>query len=156
MLELRRLKTGEGALAQEMFATMAAVFEEEPSSEAEPLGVGDAEALLRREDFWAIVAVDDGAVVGGLTAHVLPMTRSRSRELFIYDLAVVPDRQRRGVGRALVAELLSLARTAGIETAFVPADDEDTHALAFYRSVGGDESPVTFFTFSSGAKGAGG
>ena len=32
---------------------------------------------------------------------------------------------------------------------FVPADDDDIHALDFYRALGGEESPVTFFTFAS-------
>ena len=53
-----------------------------------------------------------------------------------------------GIGRALVHELISLGRAAGIDTTFVPADDEDTHALEFYRAIGGVPSPVTFFTFS--------
>jgi aminoglycoside 3-N-acetyltransferase I len=139
------LGPGDGAVAQELFATMAAVFEDDG---AEPLGDDAVAALLARDTFWAVVAMEDGAVVGGLTAHALPMTRSPSTELFIYDLAVRADRQRRGVGRALVAELLSLASAAGIETTFVPADDEDSGALEFYRAMGGAPSPVTFFTFS--------
>lgn len=131
-----------------MFATMAEVFAEDEGDAAEPLDDDHVVALLRRVEFWAVVAIEGGAVVGGLTAHALPMTRSRSTELFIYDLAVRSDRQRRGIGRALVEHLLTLARTAGIDTTFVPADDEDTHALEFYRAVGGVPSRVTFFTFS--------
>lgn len=132
-----------------MFETMAAVFAEDdgPASGAEPLGDEDVQKILRRDDFWALVAIDADVVVGGLTAHALPMTRSRSTELFIYDLAVRTDRQRRGIGRELVTTLLSLAREAGIESTFVPADNEDEHALEFYRAVGGTPSPVTFFTF---------
>lgn len=145
MLETRRLGKGDAVVAKAMFSTMAAVFEGE---EAQPLDEGHVASLLARHDFWALVAMEDGAVVGGLTAHALPMTRSHSTELFIYDLAVRADRQRRGVGRALVTRLRSLAREAGIETTFVAADDEDTGALEFYRALGGAASPVTFFTFS--------
>jgi aminoglycoside 3-N-acetyltransferase I len=32
----------------------------------------------------------------------------------------------------------------------VLADDEDQHALDFYRALGGAASPVTMFDFSSG------
>jgi len=129
---------------------MAEVFAEDDEGglDGDPLGDDDARSLLRREEFWAIVATEGDVVVGGLTAHALPMTRSRSTELFIYDLAVRADRQRRGIGRALVAELLARARDSGIGTAFVPADNEDTHALEFYRAIGGAPAPVTFFTFS--------
>lgn len=150
LVDVRRLGPGDEALARAMFATLVAVFEEDGAGQAEgePLRDEDIATLLRRPDFWAVVATEGGAVVGGITAHALPMTRSRSTELFIYDLAVRADRQRRGIGRALVGELLSRARAAGIETAFVPADDEDTHALEFYRAVGGVPAPVTIFTFS--------
>jgi aminoglycoside 3-N-acetyltransferase I len=150
MVDVRRLAPGDEAVAQEMFEMMAAAFGEDDagSSEEKALRAEDVTSLLRREDFWAVVAIEGEVVVGGLTAHALPMTRNRSMELFIYDLAVRADRQRRGIGRALVTELLSLARKAGIDTAFVPAENEDTHALDFYRAVGGVPSLVTFFTFS--------
>lgn len=151
MVDVRRLGPGDEAVAREMFTMLTAVFEEDDDGSAtgEPLRDDDVMSLLRREDFWAVVATEGEEVVGGLTAHTLPMTRSRSKELFIYDLAVRVDRQRRGIGRALVIELLSLAGEARIETAFVPAENEDTHALEFYRAVGGVSSPVTFFTFSA-------
>lgn len=137
-------------MARELFAMMTAVFaEDDPDvAQGEPLRADDLVALLRREDFWVLAATEGEVVVGGLTAHALPMTRDRSTELFIYDLAVRTDRQRNGIGRALVAELLTLGRAAGIATAFVPADNDDTHALEFYRAIGGTGSSVTFFTFS--------
>lgn len=146
MAVVRRLRAGDEAIARAMFATIAAVFEEEQSGE--PLRDDDVASLLRREDFWAVVATEGDVVVGGLTAHALPMTRSRSTELFIYDLAVRADRQRQGIGRALVTQLSSFAREAGIDVVFVPADSEDTHAIEFYRAIGGVPSPATFFTFS--------
>jgi aminoglycoside 3-N-acetyltransferase I len=152
MAKVRRLVPGDERLARETFRTMEAVFEEDESetrdAEGEPLRDEDVADLLRREEFWALVATEDDDVVGGVTAHVLPMTRNRGTELFLYDLAVRADRQRRGIGRALVGELLALAHLAGIGTAFVPADEEDTHALEFYRAIGGTESKVRFFTFS--------
>lgn len=150
MAEVFRLGPGDEAVARELFALLAAVFAEQ--GDAEPLTESDAASLLKRKEFWALVALEGDRVVGGVTAHALPMTRARATELFIYDLAVRPDRQRQGLGRALITELLSLARAAGIETAFVPADDEDRHALDFYRAVGGAAAPVTFFTFSARAR----
>jgi aminoglycoside 3-N-acetyltransferase I len=88
---------------------------------------------------------------GGLTAHTLRLTRAEVSEVFIYDLAVVPRRQRRGVGRALVAALRTEAARAGITVAFVPADNDDTHALDFYHAIGGIPAPVTMFTFGEEA-----
>lgn len=124
---------------------MGEVFEEQHA----PLGDAYVESLLAREDFWALAAYAGDDVVGGLTAHVLPMTRSETRELFIYDLAVRADHQRRGIGRLLMKTLQRLGAEAGIHVAFVPADDEDKHALDFYRAIGGAAQPVTIFTFEN-------
>jgi aminoglycoside 3-N-acetyltransferase I len=127
-----------------MFATMAAVFEED----CDQLDPAYVQALLRREDFWAVAAIEDGVVVGGVTAYALPMVRRESQELFIYDVAVRPDRQRQGIGRALLEKLNALATAAGIAVAFVAADQEDTHAIEFYRALGGVGALATFFTFT--------
>lgn len=142
-VDVRRLTAADTALARQVFLTMAAVFEDDGA----PLPDAYLATLLARPGFWAFAAVDGDAVIGGLTAHTLPMTRSESAEVFIYDLAVVPDRQRQGVGRRLVAALREAAAVDGIRVAFVPADDEDTHALEFYRALGGVPAPVTIFTF---------
>jgi len=141
---IARLKTGDRAKARELFEMMAHVFEEA----REPLSDAYADRLLAREDFWALAAFEGNAIVGGLTAHVLPMTKAETSELFIYDIAVSKNHQRKGVGLALMAELRRLATLSGIKVWFVPADNEDSHALDFYRKVGGTPSAVTFFTFN--------
>jgi aminoglycoside 3-N-acetyltransferase I len=142
-LSVTRLGRDDRTLARAMFTLLNDVFEEP----GEDLSGGYIDRLLGRVDFWALAAIVDGVVVGGLTAHELPMTRSESNELFIYDIAVDPARQRRGIGRALIDHLLTAAASAGIEIAFVPADDDDEHALAFYEALGGAASEVTFFEF---------
>jgi aminoglycoside 3-N-acetyltransferase I len=143
-IETRRLTQDDTTLATQLFALMAEVFDEGPRAE---LRAAYVDGLLRRPDFWAIAAFVDGELAGGLTAHTLPMTRSESFEIFIYDLAVRADRQRRGVGRRLVGALREMAAAEGIDDVFVPADDEDAHALAFYRALGADGAPVTIFVF---------
>jgi aminoglycoside 3-N-acetyltransferase I len=143
-MRLRRLTSGDRDLARQLFAVMAGVFEE--SSKA--LSDEYIDRLLGREDFYAIAAFAGDDVIGGITGHTLPMTRSESSEVFIYDLAVRRDHQRQGVGRQLVAQLRNEAAAAGIRDVFVPADDDDVHALDFYRAIGGAASPVTFFIFT--------
>ncbi len=140
---VRRLHPGDEHLARDVFAVMALAFEEA----SRPLSDAYLRALLSRPDLWILAATDGDLALGGLTAHVLPMTRAEEHEVFIYDLAVHPAHQRRGIGRALVSHLRELAGAAGASNAFVPADNEDEHALAFYRAIDGDPAPVTMFTF---------
>jgi aminoglycoside 3-N-acetyltransferase I len=139
-----RLKPGDRDLARELFSLMAAAFEVECGA----LGDAYVDRLLAREDFWAIAAFDGEQIIGGVTAHTLPMTRDESSEVFLYDIAVRSEHRRKGVGRRLVADLRERAAASGIGVMFVPADDEDVHALDFYRALGGAASPVTIFTFT--------
>ena len=141
-----RLGPGSNDRAQALFRLMAEVFEEPRGT----LGERYVERLLNRADFWALAALENDEVVGGLTAHALPMTTSESSELLIYDVAVGSAHQRQGIGRQLFAALREQAAAEGIDVLFVPADNEDAHALDFYRAIGGAPAPVTLFSFSAG------
>ena len=143
-MHVKRLTSGDRDVARALFALMADVFEED----SEVLSDGYLDRLLGREEFWVIAAFAGDDIIGGVTAHTLPMTRTASCEIVIYDVAVRRDRQRQGVGRRLVAELRAQAAARGIREVFVPADDADVHALDFYRALGGAASPVTIFTFT--------
>lgn len=144
--QIRKLGANEIELAQSVFSVMASVFEEGgPSAGREHVA-----ALLSRSDFFVVAGFASGKAIAGLTAFVLPLTRTEAMELLIYDIAVTPAYQRQGVGRRLMQEVRNLAAADGIATTWVPADNGDGHALDFYRSIGGKPSAVTIFTFDEG------
>lgn len=142
--QLTRLRAGDEARAKQLFTLMAGIFDEAPAA---TLSDAFVVRLLASDDFWVIGAWSGEELVGGITAHTLPMTRSESFEIFVYDIAVRSEYQRRGVGRLLMTELRVRAAALGIPTLFVAADDEDEHALDFYRALGGKAAPVTMFSF---------
>jgi aminoglycoside 3-N-acetyltransferase I len=145
-LRVRRLGPEDRELARATFALMAAVFGEEHT----PLSDAYLDRLLRRDDLWAYAATCDGAVIAGMTAHTLVMTAFEGAEIFLYDIAVSPVHQRRGVGRALIDRLRRDAIGHGVSAIFVPAEDEDAGAIEFYSALGGRPSHVTFFEFDAG------
>ncbi|MCC6226050.1 MAG: SAM-dependent methyltransferase [Microthrixaceae bacterium] len=139
--EIRRLGVGDIDDARAAFEMMHRVF----ASETSDLSDRYLCELLQDGSFWALGAFDAGEPLGCITAHELAMTRHERRELFIYDLAVDADHQRRGIGTSLVQRLVADAAAVDIDVVFVPADDEDTHALAFYESLGGRPTEATIF-----------
>ena len=140
---IRQLGIADSDVARATFALMARVFDEADTA----LSDAYIDWLLARPDFLAFAAVDGSSVVGGLTAHVVPLTTRQRSEVFIYDIAVATEHRRRGIGRRLLEAVRIAARGLGIETVFVLADNEDAHALDFYRAVGGAPSSVTLFEF---------
>jgi aminoglycoside 3-N-acetyltransferase I len=142
-VQVRRLGPRDRELARMTFDLLADVFGEKH----DPLTDAYVDGLLGRPGFLVFAAMDGGRVVGGLTAHVLPMTAYEGAEIFVYDVAVVDDCQRHGVGRRLLGAVRDEASSLGTSSLFVLADNEDTGALAFYRTLGGVASGVTLFGF---------
>ncbi|MRR11348.1 GNAT family N-acetyltransferase, partial [bacterium] len=60
------------------------------------------EELLAGRQFFAIVAVIAGDIVGGLAGYELPKFEQQRSELYIYDLAVREPFRRRGIATALI------------------------------------------------------
>jgi len=133
-VSIRRLAVTDKQLAQQTFLTMAQFFDEEYAVLSSPY----LENLLGRQDFLAFAAEGGGQIVGGITAFLLPLTRLERRELFVYDIAVRVEWQRKGIGRALVSALRQAAAAEGIAEGFVLADNE---ALMHWTSIGRWEGP---------------
>jgi len=91
-----RLGPGDRTQAKALFALMADVFEEDLGE----LSDAYVDRLLGRGDFWVIAAFVGDEVVGGITAHTLPMTRTETSGLgrVLYD-QIVADAKERGLTR---------------------------------------------------------
>lgn len=143
LVSARRLGAGDLPLARATFRLMAEVFEtewEEPSDDY-------LRRLLARDDRCAFAGFVGDTLAGGLTAHAIPMTTAEQCELLIWDLAVHPDQQRRGVGTALVEAARVAATELGIAMVFVAAENADGHAVEFYQAIGGTPLATTFFSW---------
>ena len=96
-IEIVKLTPAERETAKRTFAMMAEIFGEDCS----PLGDGYLEKLLGKDQFWAFAALIGDEVVGGATAHVLPMTRAELQELFhklLQALAPFPEARAAAAG----------------------------------------------------------
>jgi aminoglycoside 3-N-acetyltransferase I len=106
--------------------------------------------VLSKPEFIALVALEGQRVVGGLTAYVLEQYYSEKPLAYLYDLGVEPARQRRGIGRQLIAAFQQYCQEQGFKEIFVQADLEDEHAIEFYRAAlaeGEKEVRQFYFTF---------
>lgn len=94
--------------------------------------------LLASDGFIALVAVQDGAVVGGLAAYELQKYEQARSEIYLYDLAVLAAHRRRGIATALIERLKAVAAERGAWVVFVQADTgpEDAAAIALYDRLG--------------------
>lgn len=110
---------------------LAAVLEVERAAYPRPPW---SEALfeeeLERTDRRYLVGVDAGEVVAFVGARVA------GGDAEILTLAVTPDRQERGIGRALVAALLEVLEAEGAESVTLEVRTGNPAAQNLYRALG--------------------
>jgi ribosomal protein S18 acetylase RimI-like enzyme len=90
--------------------------------------VADNAALIARGDVW--VACEARGVVGVLVMRPDPPA------LFVENVAVLPERQGRGLGRALMAFAEEHARAAGLAEVALYTNQRMTENLRFYAALG--------------------
>jgi ribosomal protein S18 acetylase RimI-like enzyme len=96
--------------------------------------------FLREPGHHLLVAYVDDAAAGFVSGVELTHP-DKGTEMFLYELAVAEPFQRRGIGKALVAELAAIARRAGCYDMWVLTEDDNSAALATYRSSGASRDP---------------
>lgn len=101
-------------------------------------------ALLARDDFIAIAALDGAEVIGGLAAYVLPKFEQARSEIYIYDLAVAEGHRRRGIATAMIEHLKAAAAAHSAWVIYVQADREDEPAVRLYTKLGRREDVLHF------------
>lgn len=89
--------------------------------------------LLEKENFFAITALNNNKVIAGLTVYILEQYYSEKPLAYLYDLAVLTEFQRKGIGRQLIRFTNEYCRQRGFEEIFVEADKTDSYAIDFYR-----------------------
>ena len=131
---IRRLGPGDEPVL-ELIAVEASDFDlGDRSAPDPPLSTTDAAAYLADASVLHWVAEEGGRVLGELLCHVLRLPSGSGRELLLYSIGVREGDRRRGVGTALVAEMLAWAETAGIPEVWVLADNPE--AESFYAACG--------------------
>ncbi|MFA6266280.1 MAG: N-acetyltransferase family protein [Pseudolabrys sp.] len=113
--------------------TGTATFELEPPTEAEMLRRYEK---LRAGPFPYIVAEIDGAVAG--YAYAGPFRERPAYRFTVEDsIYIAPDMQKRGIGKALLAQLIAEAETAGFRQMMaVIGDSAQDGSIALHRACG--------------------
>lgn len=139
-----RLTPDDLALARALNALFAEAFQDAESYAAAPPSDAYLTGLLARDHVFALAALADGEIVGGLVAYELMKFEQARSEIYIYDLAVAQAHRRRGVATALIRALQDLAAARGAWVMFVQGDHGDDPALALYDKLGAREEVLHF------------
>jgi ribosomal protein S18 acetylase RimI-like enzyme len=115
----------------------------------DPIDEAAAREFLRDPRHRIAVALDEGAVVGFVSAVVYVHPDKPRPELWINEVGVAPTHHGRGIGRRLLEAMLEAARAANCREAWVLTDRSNEAAMRLYASAGGQDTPGdhVMFTF---------
>jgi aminoglycoside 6'-N-acetyltransferase I len=120
-----------------------------------PVNESFAREFLNDPRHHIVVALVDGVVIGFASAvhYIHP---DKPPELWIDEVGVAPAHQNKGVGKAIMTEILQVGKQLGCVTAWVLTDRSNAAANGLYKSVGGQaaEGDTAMYEFGLGEKSA--
>lgn len=131
MADVRRLGPGDEAVL-DLVGRDEGDFGADPAAPARPATPQPA-AYLADPSVLHWVAEDGDEVVGHLLCYVQPRRAGDARQVLVYEIGVRAAHRRRGIGRALVAELDAWMAANGVAAAWLLAD---AGAVPFYEACG--------------------
>ena len=143
-MKVRRLGAADAAAMRNLNALFSKAFEDPASYPPNEPGEPYLQRTLGHEAVITIAAAEEGQIIGGLVAYVLPKLEQERSEIYIYDLAVDEDFRRRGVATALIEHLKGIAADLGAWVIYVQADHGDDPAIALYTKLGTREDVMHF------------
>jgi GNAT superfamily N-acetyltransferase len=135
-MDVRRLRTGD-----ENSAVLVVEGLKFPSDGVVGITVDPVymHTFLADDSHYFLAAYVGEKPVGYLFAYRLARFDGRLPGVFLYEVEVLEEYRRQGVGRALVEEIKRLAVGDGCRKMFVPTSKHNQAAMALYRAAGGQE-----------------
>ncbi len=143
-LSVRQLTSDDIGLMRALLQSFGEAFNEIDTYGSNQPSAAYLHRLLAGDSFIAVVALESGAVVGGIAAYELKKFEQQRSEIYIYDLAVAATHRRRGVATSLINEIKKIAAARGAYSIFVQADIGDEPAIALYAKMGVREDVLHF------------
>ncbi len=111
-------------------------------------------ALQRLMDHPSVLFIvsenDDGEIIGGMTVYVLPSLYTEKDYYYIYDMAVTPLQQNKGVGKALLNYIIEMGKEHEAEAVYIEADEPDQAANHLYTIFAVDTAKSTVYDLYQG------
>jgi len=121
----------------------------EPGTFDDPIDARATEEFLNDAHHHLAVAIHDGLVVGFISAVHYVHPDKRNPELWINEVQVASNYQRRGLAKAMLEMMLKYGRELGCTEAWVLTGIDNAPAKHLYSSLGGVEGAHdgVMFTF---------
>lgn len=115
----------------------------------EPWDAGQGRKFLGNSDNALFLAFAGDKVVGFVTGYRLQRLDKNRAEVLLYEIEVIEEYRKRGIGKKLIAALNAWAAEIEAFQSWVLTYSDNEAAMAMYKSMGGEEDPpgTRMFTY---------
>jgi len=143
-MTVRRLRAGDEHAAGRVVEDLKFRMDEVVGVSVDPAYM---RAFLADDRHYFVVAYVGEVPVGYVFGYRLSRFDGKPPMVFVYEVAVVEEHRRRGIGRALIEEVKRLAHEDGCRKMLVPTNTSNGAAMALYRSAGGEQGAADATAF---------
>lgn len=94
------------------------------------------EEIVRTDSIFIKAAGDGGIVAGFLVGRYVPAAYGDGVDLGLYNIGVQPEKQKQGIGKKLMKNLIDECSQTGVRNIFLEVRASNAGAINFYRSFG--------------------
>jgi aminoglycoside 6'-N-acetyltransferase I len=135
-ITLKRMQPGDEAVLDRVAVD---VFDE-------PIHAERLHAYLRTPGHLMVLALEEGRVVGQCAA-VVHNHPDKATELYVDEVGTATTHLRRGIARAMLAEMFDWGRELGCAEAWLGTELDNDAANGLYRAVSGKADQMMYYEF---------
>ncbi len=135
-MTIRRLREGDEKAAVRVVEDLKFEMDEVVGVSVDPAYM---RAFLADDRHYFVVAYAGEEPVGYVFGYRLARFDGRRPQVLLFEIGVVEQHRRKGIGRALIENLKMTAKADGCGRMTVPTSRSNEAAMALYRSAGGEE-----------------
>ena len=109
-MEIKRLRKDDSFIAEDILRN----FVESPGKDHVLPSTNHLTDLLKNEGCYLLAALENNSTLGYVMAYRFPSFYASENTAYLYDIEVLPDHRKKGIGRQLIEQLVRQLKNDGV------------------------------------------
>lgn len=140
MIEIKRVSKIDEKIINDLLLNLFDVSDDQDK----PPTITNLEKLFADDRNYLYAAIHNGIAVGYALAYRFPSLYSNDYLAYLYDIEVLKNHRRKGVGRLLITRILTDLKSDGVKELWLGTAIDNAEGQGLFSSTGAEKSDETF------------
>jgi len=103
--------------------------------------------LLKNDTCYLIAALENTNTLGYVLAYKFPSFHASENTAYLYDIEVLPDYRKKGIGRQLIEQMIKHLKNDGVNEIWLGTGVENIAAQRLFGSTEAHKEKETFYEY---------